>query len=127
MKAIINKLSKEQEKIIKHQVALECQTIVRKYEVMTDICFIYAIVDELGFGPARAKRLYKRFWQARDEVQEFVRAEGENNDVEDGLRETMMEKVLLSRGIDVRSWNEELGKPRLEYKITDGGKDAKIK
>ena len=117
MKAIINKLSKEQEKIIKHQVSLECQTIVRKYEIMQDICFIYALVDELGFGKKRAARIYERFWKARDEVQEFVRADGENNDLEDGLRETMMEKVLLTRGIDVRKWNEELGKPRLEYEI----------
>lgn len=112
-----NQLSPVQEKVIRHQVALECQTIVRKYEVMQDICFIYALVDELGFGPKRAERIYRKFWKCRDDVQQFVRADGENNDLEDGLRETMMEKVLLSRGIDVRAWNEKYGKSRLEYEI----------
>ena len=53
-------LTREQERIIRHQVALECQTITRKYEVMQDICFVYALVDELGFGPQRAERIYKK-------------------------------------------------------------------
>lgn len=113
-------LTRTQEKLIRHQVALECQTITRKYEVMQDICFVYALVDELGFGPQRAERIYKKFWECRDEIQKFVRADGESNDLEDGLRETVMERTLLSRGINVREWNAKYGKARIEYAITDG-------
>ena len=113
-------LTREQERIIRHQVALECQNITRKYEVMQDICWIYALVDELGFGAQRAERIYRKFWECREEVQRFVRADGENNDLEDGLRETMMERVLLTHNINVREWNEKYGKARIEYAITDG-------
>ena len=112
-----NSLTAPQERVIRHYVAVECRNVVRKYEVMTDICFVYALVDKLGFGPKRAEELYKRFWECREEVQRFVRADGESNDLEDGLRETMMEKVLLSRGIDVRKWNETYGKARLETEV----------
>ena len=119
MKAIVNrpKMTPELQKLIRHQVSLECQTITRKYETIQDICFIYAVVDMCGWGKKRCEKLYKRFWECRDEVQKFVRAEGENMDLEDGLRETMMERVLLTHGIDVRTWNEEYGKARLEYEI----------
>ncbi len=114
-----NDLTPGQMRVIRHQVALECQTITRKWEVAQDICFVYTLVDSLGFGKKRCEEVYRKFWEARDEIQRYVRADGENNDLEDGLRESMMEKVLMSRGIDVRKWNEQYGKDRLEYRIVE--------
>ena len=114
-----NDLTPAQMRVVRHQVALECQNITRKYEVAQDICFVHALVDALGFGKKRCEEVYRKFWESRDEIQRFVRADGENNDLEDGLRETMMEKVLLSRGIDVRAWNAQYGKDRLEHHIVD--------
>lgn len=111
MNALKNrKLNSSEERIVQRAVRRAAIDCVRPYEKMFDVCFLYTLVDVLGFGKKRARRIYERYWTNRDEVQREVQSDGE-----DGTREIMMNMALKSRGIDVDAWYEELGRGRLEY------------
>lgn len=87
--------------------------LVRDYEINFDVAYMYAVVQLLGFGEKRAKKLYDAYWAYREQVQtDFEGFDG------DGIMESAMEFRLKNLGIDVRKWYNEKNVHRLEAKCT---------
>lgn len=104
MKAQINRLSADAKRMIEHEIKKETVKLVRAYEKDLDVAWLYAIRETFDFGAERLKRLYKRYFSLRKEVQdEYLGTEG------DGIRETAMKIKLQYAGVDVDKLYDELG------------------
>lgn len=96
MKAITNKLNKEQERIVRAKVADEIDTQMKAYLIHYDALWLYSLARAYGWRKKRLERAYKMFYSLRQ--RDKARA---NGDGYGGHIESEAMKWLKEWGVDM--------------------------
>lgn len=116
MKAPTFKLTAAQKRAMLDEIKRQTVDIVHAYETDLDTAWLFAIREEFGFGKDRLERLYRKYFEYREQIQrEYQGIEG------DGIRETAMRSALKYAGVDVDALYDEFGGRRLTIAYKEDG------
>lgn len=82
MKAITNKLNKEQERIVRAKVADEIDVQMKAYLIHYDALWLYSLARAYGWRKKRLERAYKMFYSLRQRDKARANGDGYGGHIE---------------------------------------------